>query len=231
MIAVKDDKIEVIETQDVKEELRDFLTTYVEQHQQMLETYRWIKDKLSGWQQVEWERTIKALSDTCRALDAGFDPITPPKNWSSGQLIQYLAPVPERVRESIDKAEPIFGRERILIYDPNVEHFQRPRKIDPMAIGFIDLARQRLHFLIGQWDIKADLKFIKGSSLTAPITRAVRSVERVTETIPGIYPIIPTSIWAITTAATSAGSWDSGNTSLSAFQTSWVNSMLPESKI
>jgi len=144
------------------DKLRDYLDTYLSQHNEMSQTYLWLKSKLTSDQIREWERTIDALLTVTRALDAGFDPITPPKNWASGLLIQYIAPIPQHVREAIDKAEDIFGRHRILIYDPNEEHFQRPRKTDPMAVGFVDLARQRLHFLLGAWDIKADLKWIDG---------------------------------------------------------------------
>jgi hypothetical protein len=38
--------------------------------------------KLDAARKREWNRTIEALRDVCRVLDAGFDPITPPKNWA-----------------------------------------------------------------------------------------------------------------------------------------------------
>lgn len=176
MIELREKEIAVIEPSTEKLELKTYLDTYIRQRNQMVSTYEWMKPKLNAMQCHEWDRTIKALETVCKVLDAGFDPIAPPKNWASGLLIQYLAPIPEQVREAIDRAEPIFGRDRILIYDPNAEHFQRPRKTDPLAIGFIDLAAQRLHFLIGQWNLEADLKFIKGSRRLQQAGRAVDNV-------------------------------------------------------
>ena len=192
MIKVLDDyRIEVETTEDVKEELREFLDTYASQYKEMTETYKWIKDKLNREQRLEWERTVEAPRDICKALDLGFDPATPPRNWASGQLVQYVAPIPADVREKIDLAEPIFGRNRILIYDPNKEHFQRPKVVDPIVLGFIDLARERLHFLIGQWDLKADLNFIKGTKITSPINRVADRVNEVIE----YFPVDTRKLW------------------------------------
>lgn len=159
-ISIAEKSITITDSNCVKLELKDYLTTYVNQYNQMVETFEWMKDKLDYSRKQEWERTIHSLKTICMALDAGFEPKEPPRNWSSGQLIQYLAPIPEKVREAITKAEPIFGNSQILIYDPNTEHFSRPRSYDPMAFGFINLANQRHHFLIGAWDLDKDLKFI-----------------------------------------------------------------------
>ena len=191
MIEVKEKTLELVKVEDIFPELGDYLKTYVQQYNQMVETYEWMKAKLNTTQRLEWEKSIKALKDVCLALDAGFSPTTPPRNWASGQLIQYMAPIPQHVREAIDKAEPIFGRSRILVYDPNVEHFQRPKKLDPLAIGFVDLAEQRLHFLIGQWDLASDLKFIEGQKLNEmPIERASQNVR---QTIDILLPQLPSS--------------------------------------
>lgn len=153
--------LELTEIEKVKPELTEYLTTYLKQYNQMAETYAWINSKLDKQQRQEWERTIHSLKIVVLALDAGFDPITPPLSWVSGQLTQYLAPIPEQVRKQIDLAVPIFGEQQILIYDPNIEHFRRPRQTDPLVIGFVNLAMERLNFLIGKWDLNADLKFIE----------------------------------------------------------------------
>lgn len=168
--------LELVEPSTEKTELREFITTYLQQHNEMAATFEWLRPKLERQQREEWERTVRALEVVVRALDAGFDPTTPPKNWASGQLVQFLAPIPEHVRDNITRAEPIFGLAHILIYDPNTEHFSRPRKTDPLALGFVDLAAQRLHFLIGQWDIKADLKWIEGSPRLNQASQAVGQV-------------------------------------------------------
>jgi len=154
-------QIEVKEKEKIKPALVDYLNTYATQYNDMIATFIWMQDKLNSSQKEEWRRTIRSLGTICRALDLGFDPIRPPRNWSSGQLVQYLAPIPEIVRKQIDLAEPIFGKQQILIYDPNPEHFRRPKVRDPMAIGFVDLTDQRLHFLVGAWDLAEDLKFIE----------------------------------------------------------------------
>lgn len=175
--------IELLGGSEVKVELGDYLDTYIRQHNDLLATFRWIRDKLNEGQRREWQRTITALKDVCLALDAGFDPVTPPRNWSSGQLLQYLAPIPDHVRDAIDRAEPIFGTGRLLVHDPNAEHFVRPRITDPMVTGFIDLADQRLHFLVGQWDLATDLKFIKGQKAQRDVERASQNVRGVINTI------------------------------------------------
>ena len=144
-------------------QISDYVDTYRKQLVDTKEPYEWIKNKLTKDRQLEWEKTINALTKVCQVLENGFEPCTPPRNWASGQLEHYLAPIPNQVTQRIDIAEPIFGKGHILIYDPNTEHFSRPKFVDPLVVGFIDLAQQRLRFLIGQWDLDADLKFIKGS--------------------------------------------------------------------
>jgi hypothetical protein len=48
-----------------------------------------------------------------------------------------------------------------------------------MAFGFVDLANQRLHFLVGQWDLAADLKFIEGSQKLDTAGRAVQDLTEI----------------------------------------------------
>ena len=179
--------LKLVEPIPEKLEVREYLDTYLQLHNNMVQTYEWMKSKLDHWQKQEWDKTVEALNDIVRALDAGFEPCTPPRNWASGQLVQYIAPIPEQVRRKIDIAESIFGKGRLLIYDPNVAHFSRPKKTDPLAIGFIDLAEERIHFLVGQWDLAGDLKFISGSK------RARIAARTVTETLGRIPQIAPSS--------------------------------------
>ena len=160
MLTVTQDKIKLEDKVDVKTDLVDYLETYVRQFNQMSDAYKWIKDKLTFGQKQEWERTIKSISTVCQALNAGFEPFVPNANWASGQLFQYIAPMPDNVRKKIDVAVPIFGEQQILIYDPGVEHFRRPRNYVPVAIGFVTVANQRLQFCIGMWNIDKDPKFI-----------------------------------------------------------------------
>ncbi len=156
--------------------LVSYLDTYRRQYQEMTETYKWMKEHLDLARRRDWENTIEALATVVKALEADFEPVTPPRNWASGTLTQYLAPIPEQVRAHIDTAKPIFGIGRILIYDPNVEHFQRPHNYDPMVVGFVNLAGTRLHFLIGLWNIATDLKFIEGSKIIDQTISAVENV-------------------------------------------------------
>lgn len=159
--------------------LKDYLQTYQAQLEGMEATFAWAKRRLTPQQRQEWERTIESIKVVCRVLDAGFEPINPPRNWSSGVLNQYLAPIPEAVRERIDRALPVFGPQHILIYDPNEEHFSRPKHTDPLVVGYCDLAQQRLHFLIGQWDLGADLKFIKGERRDRAVQTTMRRLGQV----------------------------------------------------
>jgi hypothetical protein len=191
MIEVKEKTIELINTTELKVELGDYLKTYVDQYNSMVSTYEWMKVKLDWRQQQLWESTIASLKTVCCALDAGFEPTTPPRNWSSGLLIQYVAPIPEEVRKSIDKAEAIFGRQQILIYDPNTEHFQRPKVIDPIVVGFVTLADERLNFLVGQWDLKDDLKFIKGEKPERTVRRTQEQISQFIDLTRQILPSAP----------------------------------------
>ena len=170
--------LDVKEKENIKTSLIDYLDTYARQYNEMVDTFAWIQDKLSYDQKRAWQDTIRSLEVICRALDTGFDPIVPPKNWSSGQLIQYIAPIPENVRKQIDLAEPIFSRQQILIYDPNPEHFRRPKVRDPMAIGFVNLTDQRIHFLIGSWNLAEDLKFIEfpKERKSNPVNKSVTNI-------------------------------------------------------
>ena len=170
--------IVIEEKEKLKPSVIDYLDTYSRQYNDMIATFIWIKDKLSSSQIAEWRQTIRSLEQICRALDSGFDPVTPPKNWSSGQLVQYLAPIPENVRKQIDLAEPVFGRQQILIYDPNPEHFRRPKVRDPMAVGFVNLTDLRIHFLIGAWDLAEDLKFIElpKEKRSNPVTKSTTNL-------------------------------------------------------
>ena len=179
MIEVKEKEIVLVSKDGVSEGLSDYLSTYVKLYNDSMETYSWMKEKLNNHQKSEWERTIKSLREICMALDAGFGPVTPPRNWASGQLFQYVAPIPQYVRDWIDKAEPIFGLNRILIYDPNVEHFKRPKQTDPLAVAFVDLAEDRIFFEIGRWDIDGDLKFIDVRKDSKRISKTAESVRQV----------------------------------------------------
>ena len=179
MIEVKEKEIVLVSKEGVSEGLADYLSTYVKLYNDSMETYSWMKEKLNNTQKSEWERTIKSLREICMALDAGFGPVTPPRNWASGQLFQYVAPIPQHVRDWIDKAEPIFGLNRILIYDPNVEHFKRPKQTDPLAVAFVDLAEDIIFFEIGRWDIDGDLKFIDVRKDSRRIAKTAESVRQV----------------------------------------------------
>jgi hypothetical protein len=179
LIEVKEKEIVLVSKDGVSEGLSDYLSTYVKLYNDSMETYSWMKEKLNTTQRNEWERTIKSLREICMALDAGFGPVTPPRNWASGQLFQYVAPIPQHVRDWIDKAEPIFGLNRILIYDPNVEHFKRPKQTDPLAVAFVDLAEDRIFFEIGRWDIDGDLKFIDVRKDSKRISKTAESVRQV----------------------------------------------------
>lgn len=179
MIEVKEKEIVLVSKEGVSEGLTGYLSTYVKLYNDSMETYSWMKEKLNNAQKSEWERTIKSLREICMALDAGFGPVTPPRNWASGQLFQYVAPIPQHVRDWIDKAEPIFGLNRILIYDPNVEHFKRPKQTDPLAVAFVDLAEDRIFFEIGRWDIDGDLKFIDVRKDSRRIAKTAESVRQV----------------------------------------------------
>lgn len=231
MIATKEKELVVLPPTTEKPDLQDFLGTYIRQRNEALATYEWIKGKLDGNQDWEWRRTIQSLETVCKALDAGFDPITPPRNWASGQLLQYLAPIPEQVRKAIDKAEPVFEQAQILIYDPNREHFARPRKTDPMAVGFVDLADNRLHFLIGLWDLAADLKFIKGSKRFRQARRNVDDVIRAaqpnllspTPWAQGEFSTMPTIQYNSTVWSDKAAEWN--NLSVSPSAAGWVAKM------
>jgi len=199
MLEVLEKSIVIKDVSNVKPELKTYLETYTKQYTLMSQTYDWIKQKLDTARQQEWERTISSLKKICLALDAGFEPKEPPRNWSSGQLIQYLAPVPEDVQKDIDKAEIIFGRSQILIYDPNTEHFSRPKKYDPMVFGFINLANQRHHFLIGAWDLDKDLKFITTPRKRNTLDISARNIQGTLTEANKLYPGIPSTgnTWAL----------------------------------
>jgi hypothetical protein len=177
LIEVKEREIVLVGTEDITEGLGDYLSTYVKLYNDTVGTFEWIKDKVARMQRREWEATIKSLKEIVLVLQAGFSPCTPPKNWASGALIQYLAPIPAHVRENIDKAEPILGLNRILVFDPNTEHFQRPKKTDPVCTGFVDLADTRHHFLLGMWDLDADMKFMDGTKLNTSSRNVGRLVD------------------------------------------------------
>ena len=74
-------------------------------------------ESLSYEQQNEWRRTLDAIENVCKALDAGLIPFNPPKNWSSGQPFQYKnkETTPEHVTKAIDAAKHIFTEQRLLV--------------------------------------------------------------------------------------------------------------------
>jgi hypothetical protein len=238
LIEVKEKEIVLVNREGVSEGLVDYLSTYVKLYNDSMETYSWMKEKLNTTQRNEWERTIKSLREICMALDAGFGPVTPPRNWASGQLFQYVAPIPQHVRDWIDKAEPIFGLNRILIYDPNVEHFKRPKQTDPLAVAFVDLAEDRIFFEIGRWDIDGDLKFIDVRKDSKRISKTAESVRQVVNIVDvyrhrrddqkiddnGYYKWTPTAVpqWTLGAGSgtgygygTYGGHWNVSNSSLS----------------
>ncbi len=184
MIKVEEKHIALVDTKDVVDGLGDYLATYIKLYNDTVATYNWIKDKIDTTRQREWLATIDSLKVIVLALQAGFSPATPPRNWASGQLERYLAPIPGEVRQQIDKAIPIFGPARIIIFDPNTEHFERPKKTDPICTGFVDLADMRHHFLVGHWDLSADLKFLENGSALNVSTNAVRTLIDLTRNEP-----------------------------------------------
>lgn len=140
----------------------DLLDTYIKEHNELLETYQWLRGKLTAAQQRAWETNIKALSTLCRALEAGFDPFVTPKGWHKGRLTQYTAAIPADVREALDVALPIFGQDNVYIVDPNADHFVKPEVRDPAAVGEIRLATgQMFQLLIGCWDLAEDRQYIE----------------------------------------------------------------------
>lgn len=132
-----------------------------------------------------WEQLLRGLQTVCQALDAGFDPWTPPKGWGHGLLDTYMSPIPLAVREAVERAIPLFGFRAIEVYDPNPAHFVKPRKLDPLVLGHVDLAEQRLYFLVGQWDIPADMKFIEGHPRPEPTQQPLTEIARAIEPIWG----------------------------------------------
>lgn len=162
MLTVTETKVEVVNREEVKVDLGDFLDTYVQQHNELAATFEWMKPQLDARRKAVWVFLLDHLKVVCRALDAGFDPYTPPKDWGHALVVNYVAPIPAEVRAALDVAIPIFGRGNVEIYDPNPEHFVKPRVIDPLALGSVALGERVLQFLIGKWDLPADLKFIEG---------------------------------------------------------------------
>ena len=221
MIQVKDPStgtIERLEESPPAPQLKDLLETYVLQHNEALATYRWMQEQklLSLAQGRAWDRLLEGLQRVCRALDAGFDPWAPP-DWGHGNIASYMAPIPQSVREAIQRAIPIFGLPTIEVYDPNPAHFVKPRKLDPLVLGHVDVAEQRLHFLIGQWDIPTDMKFIEGHPRPEPNQQHLTEIARALDTIRRVRP-----------SANPSAEWESpwgARTVRKVHQPQWVSTM------
>ena len=167
-ITVIKKRIEIVEITR-EGESADLLRSYVQLHNERLETMEWLKKK-SGQRHLgdaKWD--LEAMRRVVLALDAGFDPYTPPPTWHKGQLITYRGTIPPRAREQIEIAIPIFrplwnreypegGPHGISIYDPRPDMF-RPA-LCPIATGYVRLSDQLHHFLIAQWDLDQDLKYL-----------------------------------------------------------------------
>jgi len=158
VLKVEEDRIELVSVDHP--ELGDYIKTYVQQFNGMVETFRWMEPHLSREQRGVWLRTIAALRTICRALDAGFEPTQPP-NWPHGPLTSFLGVIPGAVRERLDVAIPIFTPSGIEVYDPNESHFIRLRAKDPLVAGRVTLEGRNFFFEVGRWDIPQDLKFLE----------------------------------------------------------------------
>lgn len=137
----------------------DLLKSYVQLHNETLKTMEWMKAKgfLSN-RSWDWTNTLEGLEKISRALDAGYDPFTPPPTWSSGPIATYVGPIPEAVWPLVEKAKPIFGADFITVHDPRPDRFQRA--IDPIITGDIVFQNKRQCFLVAQWDLDQDIKYL-----------------------------------------------------------------------
>jgi len=146
-----------LEIQELAQEgdTADLIRSYVSLHNDLLETKEWMRSRQIG---VERGAELRSLCIVAQALDAGFDPFTPPPTWFNGPLAQYTGSIPEHVRVKIDIALPIFGAGLIIVHDPRPDTFRRA--VDPIVTGHVILGQRDQHFLIAQWDLDQDLKYL-----------------------------------------------------------------------
>ena len=94
-----------------------------------------------------------------QALDAGFDPFTPDPTWFRGPLASYLGPIPVAVQPKLELGIQIFGRQGITVHDPRPDRFQPA--LDPIATGDVLVGQQAHLFLVAQWDLDQDIKYLQ----------------------------------------------------------------------
>jgi len=104
-----------------------------------------------------WKPPLDFVEKIFQALDAGFDPYTPP-NWLWCPLTDYYGSIPEGVMERIESALPIFGLRNIYILAP---HFQPWMARDPIVVGSIELNTDlKVRFFIGAWNLEEDRRAV-----------------------------------------------------------------------
>lgn len=131
------------------------------------------------------ETSIKPIEALLKALDANFEPCTPPP-WLCGtiepqapsyysqpkdtfpqldgkgsrNMKQFIGLVPADAMQKWILAKPIFGAENIRVYSPHKEDFKTTPRIvyrDPIMIGRIMHNGEAKFFRIAQWDLAKDL--------------------------------------------------------------------------
>lgn len=158
-------------------EPQELIESYVKQHNELRKTMEWMHSEgiLHSRDKPAWEQTLKALSQIAQALDAGFDPFTPPPAWFSGQLSTYRGAVPEQVRPLVSKARPIFGDSGLTVHDPRPDRFQPA--LDPIITGDVTLEGKKHCFLVAQWDLDQDLRYLtEGNQLGTMREQIARSL-------------------------------------------------------
>lgn len=139
---------------------KGLLEQAVRRYNEAQETFRWLHPRVAPEGRQEWKRVLKGLEQVCRAIDAGYEPISPPE-WPHGLLPSYLGVIPREAREEAQRASRIFGENDILVFDPYAHHFIERRSQDPMLVGVVHVGREeRVHFLIAHWDLQGDLSLL-----------------------------------------------------------------------
>lgn len=165
--------------------------------QELLNEYAFLHTQLEGYAKIGnevpthlkklVETSIKPLEALLKAIDADFEPCTPP-NWLCGtiephepvrygytqpkdsfpqldgktnrNIKQFIGLVPASAMEKWIIAKPIFGAENIRVYSPHKEDFKSTPRIvyrDPIMIGRIMHNGEAKFFRIAQWDLAKDL--------------------------------------------------------------------------
>lgn len=141
---------------------KGLLEQAIHRYNEAQDTYRWLQPRMGSQVRQEWKLVLKGLERICRALDAGYEPISPPA-WPHGLLPSYLGVIPRKVRVEAMRASRIFGEDELLVYDPHAHHFIEQRDQDPMLVGVVRVGREeRVHFLIARWDLQGDLSLLFG---------------------------------------------------------------------